>query len=155
MKRIISLTIIFVLIAIDQVIKRMVILDLKPIGSVPIIKEVLHLTYAENTGAAFSSFQGNKILLIYIPILILAVLLVGIMMKKIKTPFFIFTLSAVIAGGAGNLIDRIYAGYVVDYVDFRLINFAIFNFADCCTVVGSILLMVYLIFVYKDNPKEA
>ena len=69
----------------------------------------------------------------------------------------ITSLALIISGGVGNLIDRffngeaLFKGKVVDYVDFRLINFAVFNFADCCVVIGTILLVVYLIFY--DNEK--
>ena len=60
----------------------------------------------------------------------------------------------IVAGGVGNLIDRIANGYVVDFLYFRLINFPIFNFADCCVVVGAVLLLIFLFFFYEEKPKS-
>lgn len=59
----------------------------------------------------------------------------------------------IVAGGVGNLIDRIANGYVVDFLYFRLINFPIFNFADCCVVVGAALLLIFFFFFYEEKPK--
>ena len=59
----------------------------------------------------------------------------------------------VIGGGIGNLIDRIVNGYVIDYLYFKLINFPVFNFADCCLVVGAIFMLAFFFFVYEDTSK--
>ena len=64
-----------------------------------------------------------------------------------------FSTAAVIAGGIANLIDRIRLGYVIDYLDVKLFNFAIFNFADICVVVGAICLVIYVLFVEKKVTK--
>jgi signal peptidase II len=66
---------------------------------------------------------------------------------KKKHPFMMVSTSAVIAGGIANLIDRIRLGYVVDYLEVRFFNFAIFNFADICVVLGAICLVIYVIFL--------
>lgn len=73
---------------------------------------------------------------------------------KIPSSAFAYGNYTVLGGGIGNLIDRIFRHYVVDFLDFRLINFAVFNFADCCVVVGTILLFVYVLFFMDKNKKE-
>jgi len=62
-------------------------------------------------------------------------------------------MTVIIAGGIGNLIDRIRLGYVVDYIEIRLFHFAIFNFADICVTVGMVILLIYIIFI--EGRKEA
>ena len=61
-----------------------------------------------------------------------------------KSNFLIWSVALVIAGGVGNLIDRIFRHFVIDYIEVRLINFAVFNFADCCVVIGTIMIVCYL-----------
>ncbi|MEG1994096.1 MAG: signal peptidase II, partial [Oscillospiraceae bacterium] len=70
---------------------------------------------------------------------------------KIQNKCLIISLVLIISGGVGNLIDRIRLGFVVDYLDFRLINFPVFNFADCCVVIGTALVLIYVFFI---EPKE-
>ena len=134
------------LIAIDQLLKWWVVQVLMPMGTLPIWQDVLHLTYHENYGSAFGMLQQQRGLLIVLAVVIIMVLALLMWKKKISHPFAIYTTFLILAGGLGNLIDRIFRGYVVDFIDFRLINFPIFNFADCCVVVGTILLAIYILF---------
>lgn len=141
-----------IIVVIDQILKYLAVINLKDVITVPLIENVLHLTYIENRGAAFSMLEGNRWLLTFFTS---ALLLVGayiLVSKKLTHPFAVWTIAAVMGGGAGNLIDRIFRGYVVDYIDVRLINFAVFNFADCCIVIGTILFAVYILFIHKDKP---
>lgn len=138
----------------DQVSKFLAVNYVKPQISIPLIENVFHLTYAENTGAAFS-ILSNKIPLLSImtTIFIIGLLIYLHMLISKKKGFQLLTLSLsfIIGGALGNLIDRIRLGYVVDFFDFRLINFAIFNVADCFIVVGSILLII-LIIIDEKKP---
>jgi signal peptidase II len=116
--------------------------------SIPLIKNVFHLTYARNTGAAFSMLAGNQFLLKGVTTVIM-IFLVGYLYKVSKEKgqiLFKISLAFILGGGIGNLIDRIRLDYVIDYFDFTLINFAIFNVADSFVVVGTILLGYLLIF---------
>jgi signal peptidase II len=116
--------------------------------SIPLIQDVFHLTYARNTGAAFSILQGNQIVLKGVTAVIMIFLVVYLykVSKEKGQILFKISLAFILGGGIGNLIDRIRLDYVIDYFDFTLINFAIFNVADSFVVVGTILLGYLLIF---------
>ena len=142
---------IVILIFIDQIIKIWAMSSLMPIGTVPILNEVFHLTYIKNYGAAFSILQNKTYFLIAVTSVAICFALYLLVSKKIQNKCLITSVVLIIAGGIGNLIDRIRLGYVVDYLDFRLINFPVFNFADCCVVIGTALVLIYVFFI---EPKE-
>lgn len=138
-----------IFIFLDQLSKYFAIEYLKPIKSFPLWKGVFHLTYAENTGAAFSIFRDKQLFLILITMVIIAAF-TGFLVKQVKDDahwVVKLSLSMIVGGAIGNLIDRIRLDFVVDYFDFTLINFAIFNVADSFVVVGSILLAYAVIFM--------
>lgn len=140
------------IIVFDQLTKWWVVTYLKPMGTLPIIQNVFHFTYAENTGAAFSLFRDRQIFLVLTTFLII-VFASGLLFRAIKTPgdtpwLYTLALTMVIGGAIGNLIDRIRLNYVIDFIDVRLINFAIFNIADSFIVVGTLL--VAFLVVFKD-----
>lgn len=145
-----------VIIALDQYFKSLAVehLSSRPDLTLPVIPDVFHLTYVENRGAAFGMLSGQGVLLIVLTAIILLALIVLILLNKIRSPFLLWSLALVIGGGIGNMIDRIFRQYVVDYLDVRIIQFAVFNFADCCVVVGCILLMIYVVFFDHDFRKK-
>lgn len=149
---IISIIIILFFVATDQLLKFVMtnyilaengVRDLIKIGDL----DIIGLRYVENRGAAFSSFEGARWFLIILTIILIVTLIMWIIKEKNKNPFMVYSGAAVIAGGLGNLIDRIRLGYVVDYIEVRLFNFAIFNFADICVVLGAFCLVIYICFV--------
>ncbi|MGN1169312.1 MAG: signal peptidase II [Acutalibacteraceae bacterium] len=151
----ISLLSIAALTAADQIIKYFVLLYLKPIGSVGVINGFLEWNYVENTGAAFGSFSGNTALLSIITAVIIIAGIAAIILKKINNKFLLVTATVIIAGGLGNLIDRIFRGYVVDFIKVLFIDFPVFNFADILVTCGSFMLIIYLIIdIYKDSRKK-
>jgi signal peptidase II len=118
-----------------------------PISTFPIIQDVLHLTYAENKGAAFGILQNHRWVFMISSVVLMAVLvLIMVKYKKFLHPLMMTGLSFVFAGGIGNMIDRTLLGYVIDFIDFTLIDFAIFNIADSfiCIGVGIMLLDIIL-----------
>ncbi len=146
-------------VGLDQLIKYLVQLHLMPIQpepDVPIINGVLHLHYAENQGAAFSMFQNMDWLLITVTSLVVIGATWYLIKHRKDMPLGLVIIAALIAaGGVGNqIIDRLRYGYVVDYIYFKLINFAIFNFADMCVVLGAIALLIYFIFLYGKKKPE-
>ena len=157
-KIIATITIILLVLA-DQLIKVFVDNSMQLNESIPLINNVLHITYVLNDGAAFSFLSGQAWILCGFTSVVMAVLIYLLFSKMVHHPLAIWSISLIISGGIGNLIDRffrgeqLFFGKVIDYVDFRLINFAVFNFADCCIVIGTILLSIYLIFF--ENAKNA
>ena len=146
MRRYVALLMSAVLVGIDQILKALAIEYLKPIGSQPIISDIFHLTYVENRGAAFGMMAGQKWLLVWATAIVILAAIAVVMAGKIKNTMVLFAVATIIGGGVGNLIDRVYRGFVVDYVHLKVINFAVFNFADICVTVGTAILLIYLLF---------
>lgn len=142
----IYIAIILFVIFLDQYSKYLVVAHIKPIDTYPIIPNVFHLTYAENTGAAFSFFSNMQIFLIIMTLVFIGVLIYFLIkIPNIKENRVInISLAFIIGGAAGNLLDRLRLNFVVDFLDFRMIKFAIFNFADMFVVCGSIILVIAL-----------
>ena len=113
--------------------------------SIPLIKNVFHITYHLNSGAAFSMFQDQRLFLSVLSAVIIAGIIVYLIIKKPKEKLALLAFTLVISGATGNLIDRILKGRVVDFLDFRLINFPVFNIADCFVVIGAGLLMLHIL----------
>lgn len=133
------------LILLDMLTKRLAIAQIQPVGSIPLIKGVFHLTYAENIGAAFSILQGKNVFFIVVVSIAVAVMMGILLFLKGRSIPFYLSVALILAGGAGNLVDRILYGYVIDFLDFRLIHFPIFNVADICVVSGVILLCIVIL----------
>ena len=141
--------------AADQWTKFLVVRDIPLYGSVDAIPGLFRLTYVQNTGAAFSSFQGMQWLFVVVFVLFTAAIIWEFKAKKLGfKPFEQWCLVAVYAGGLGNIIDRVRLGYVVDMIHTDFINFPVFNVADCFITCGCIGLMIHLIFFNKAFWKE-
>ena len=138
----------------DLVTKRLAIAYLQPVASVPVIENVFHLTYVQNEGASFGILPGKTTFFIVVVSLAVLFLLWLLLFGKARGRLYRFSLAMVIAGGIGNLIDRIRFGYVVDLFDFRLIDFPVFNVADICVVVGVILLF-FVLLLGREHGKRA
>ena len=145
MVQLITVLIIAVLIAVDQLIKLAVLEHLAPIGSYLLIDKVLSLTYVENTGAAFGSFGGHTAVLSVFTAAVLVVGLFYLLTGRVGSKLAYVCITAIIAGGAANLIDRVFRGFVIDYIEPLFIRFAVFNFADILVTCGAIVLIVGLI----------
>lgn len=158
--KIIAAAVALLFVGIDQIIKLIVVSNMSLGDSIPIINNVLHITYVLNDGAAFSFMSGQVWLLCGVTSVIMGVLIYLYISKRVTHKLAITSLALIESGGIGNLIDRffngdvLFQGKVVDYVDFRLINFAVFNFADCCVVIGTITLVVYLLFFDVEKPAK-
>lgn len=141
------------LVAIDQWLKIWMLQHLATSGaSIPLIPGLLQLTYVENRGAAFGIFQGKVAILSVLTGAVLVAILIALILGKFKSPLIHWSLCLILAGGFGNLFDRIFRGFVVDYLDISpLFQFPVFNFADCCVVIGTVLLLIYLFFFDKGH----
>ena len=146
-----SLTLI--LIFLDQITKHEALLHLKGQDSVSLIPGVLELSYVENKGMAFGMLEGRQILFIGMCI-IFCIALICIFVRIPKNRYYLpllLTGAVLFGGAAGNFIDRLFRGYVVDFIYFSLIDFPVFNLADIYVVCGGIVLVVLVIFKYKDD----
>ncbi len=145
-------------VGIDQLTKWLAVTYVKPVGTISIIKfgetEWVNFTYCENTGMSFSLLEGQRFILIALPILLIGVVEYLIFSGKIKGTAMNVALAFLAGGGLGNLIDRIFLGYVVDFIDFRIINFAIFNFADICAVLGGFAFAIMMIIEESKAEKQ-
>jgi signal peptidase II len=155
MTTLICLLLIAALTAFDQMIKFFIERDLRPISYAPVIDKVVDLRYLQNTGAAFGSFGTKTVLLSVFTAIVLLVGIYLIVAKKIKSKYYLACAVMIIAGGLGNLIDRIFRGYVIDYIEVQFTNFAIFNFADMLVTVGAFMVIIYLIVdIIRDKNKK-
>lgn len=143
----------------DQLSKYFIEQNLTLGQSVPVLDKILNFTYIKNEGAVFGIMQDMRWLLISFTAIIL-VICIGILIKKaFKAKIMYWAMTLVLAGGVGNLIDRIFRGYVVDFIDVQFMDFYIFNIADCCVVVGVIMIFIYFIYDtirdYRDGKKAS
>lgn len=147
--------VIALLVAIDYALKAWAVAALKGKETIILINGLLGLTYVENRGAAFGIFSGKQTMLIILSVAIIAVLEYYLIKEKPKSPLVLSTITLVIAGGLGNLIDRVIQGYVVDYIDVnQLFSFPMFNFADCCVTVGEALIILIIVMSEVKERKE-
>lgn len=141
------------LLGFDQMTKYLAVMYLKDQDAVSLIRNVFEFQYLENHGAAFGVLQNQRALLLAITIVILVLL--WIFYKKIPTEKKYVPLRfagiLVAAGAIGNLIDRLIHGYVVDFLYFKLIDFPIFNVADCYVVIAAFMVFFVIVFYYKDE----
>lgn len=142
-----------ILIALDQWTKHLAVLRLKGQSPIVLWDGVFELHYLENRGAAFGILQGQKAVFLVCTLLILILIVFFYNRLPAGKRFFMMRLVAVFlaAGAVGNLIDRMRYSYVVDFLYFKLIDFPVFNVADCYVTVGAVLLAVLILFVYKEE----
>ena len=143
------------IVAADQYTKYLTVANIALYEDVPFIPGLLQLTYVQNTGAAFSSFEGQQ----WLFALVFLVFTAGILYEYFKKPMPFtklerWCIAAIYAGGLGNMIDRVRLGYVVDMIETTFIEFPVFNVADCFITCGCILLMIHLFLFNKDFWKD-
>ena len=143
------------IVAADQITKYLTVANIPLYADVPFLPGVLQLTYVQNTGAAFSSFEGQQWLFALIFVVFTGAIVYEYVKKAMPfTNLERWLIAAVYAGGLGNMIDRIRLGYVVDMIETTFMEFPVFNVADCFITCGCILLMVHLIFFNKEFWKD-
>ena len=143
------------IVALDQFTKYLTVANIALYQDVPFIPGLLQLTYVQNTGAAFSSFEGQQ----WLFALIFAGFTGMILYEYFKQsmgflPFERWCIAAIYGGGLGNMIDRIRMGYVVDMIETTFMEFPVFNVADCFITCGCIALLIHLVLFNKEFWKE-
>ena len=142
----IIITVFTAVIALDQITKHVVMTQMVEGQSIDIIGEFLRLVYVENPGAAFSSFSGQRLILIGFPIMVILAGGLYLLKHRSESIFLNVTLSMILAGGVGNLIDRIAKGSVTDMISFSIFP-PVFNVADIAVTVGCVMLLVYILIM--------
>ncbi len=156
-----------VLIAADQLIKWLVVTNIggpdfdglsfsgawlsTPVTFIP---HILGLNFVTNSGAAWSILSNYTWILSIVSALAILVILWLLLSRRIRAPFEMITLTVVLAGAAGNLIDRLRLGYVVDMFEVLFMHFPVFNFADVCVTCGGICFVVYFLFFHEKWKKK-
>lgn len=144
------------LVILDQVIKYFITVYLQPVGTVTVIDNLFSLTYVENRGVAFGLFADMRWIFVALTS-VMIIVIIAIMFKKHPSgKMFYISAALIIGGGIGNLIDRIFYGYVIDYISLSFFP-PVCNFADYCITAGTVLLAIYVLFFSKllDNNKKA
>jgi signal peptidase II len=138
-----------VLVAVDRITKIYVVNNIARGHTVDGLSiggfELINFTHIHNAGAAFGILQGRQTFLITVTSLFLAFAVAVLYSGKFKSKFMLTAIMLIIAGGVGNLIDRAMQGYVVDFIELGFMEFAIFNFADMCAVVGAFMLFIAVV----------
>ena len=149
-------------VGLDHLTKILAVVFLKPVQSVPIIKGVLHLTYATNDGMAWGLFDDKRFIFLSVSTVMITVILLYLYLGLAENKSVGVSLAMITAGGLGNMIDRtfpiyagegIFRGEVVDFIDFTLINYPVFNVADSFVCVGTFLLVVFLVISIVGEAK--
>ena len=149
-----TLAIVFIISAViaaaDQIIKYFVLRNLAPVGTVTLVDNLLSLVYVENRGAAFGMFQNSTVIFTVITFVMMGIFIYLIISKKFEGKLFLTATTLIIGGGIGNLIDRLFRGFVVDY--FAVSFFPpVCNLADYCITIGAALFVISMLF---SNKKE-
>lgn len=145
-----------VFLAADQAVKLWVVQHLALYESAPLLPGFLELRYIQNTGGGWSILSDYTWLLSILTALIMLVLLYLLLRRIVRHPLGRTACVLLLAGGCGNLIDRLRLGYVVDMFNFQFISYPVFNVADIAVVIGMILAAVYYLFLYEkhDGPER-
>ncbi len=130
----------------DQLVKFLVRNSMNIGDSIPVIKNIFHITYATNFGAGFGIMQGKNSLLIWFAIIVIGIILFYYDRIQEKKSLQIFA-GLILGGTLSNLIDRLLFGFVIDFLDFRI--WPVFNIGDSCVCIGVIFLIIY--FIKKEK----
>lgn len=150
---VLCIVIAILLLIVDQLTKRAVLADLKPIQSLTVIPGWLEFSYVENTGIAFGLLK-NQPWIIFMFTAIAFVVIVILLFRYQQHSFFSYAAAALIlSGGAGNLLDRIFYGYVVDFIHVMFFDY-VFNFADCCITVSAVFLAIHVFFFTRTSSSK-
>lgn len=126
--------------AADQLTKALIVASFAPGESLPLLPPILHLTYVQNTGAAFGLFKGQQALFVLLSLLVIGVIIWELAAKRVHAASTLWGSGLVLGGAIGNLIDRLRLGYVIDFIDLRV--WPVFNVGDSAITIGVALLIL-------------
>ena len=151
--KIISTVVIFVLVAADQGIKVLVDLYLRPVGSKMLVPGFLQLRYLENDGAMMGMMGGKTTVMTILAVICMIAVLVVIYSGWLSSKVDYISVVLIAAGGFGNIIDRIFRGFVIDYIEVLFVDFYVFNFADCLITCAAFTIIIYQIYCLLKDRK--
>lgn len=138
----------------DQITKWLTVINLDLYESFPLIQDVFHFTYRQNEGAAFGILKDHRWVFMVISVIAIGFLSYMLWQNRNGNKLLCIAIAMIIGGGIGNMIDRCLLGYVIDFLDFTLINFAVFNVADSFVCIGVGLFILELILELKKEIKD-
>lgn len=150
---IISFIVALLIVVADQLIKVLVVNTIKIDGPVSILNGLVDFLYCENRGMAFGMLQNARWLFISFTFVVMVGIVIYIIKTKPDSKFLLASLSLILGGGIGNLIDRIFLGYVIDYIQLSFFS-PVCNFADYCITIGTALLVIYILFFTPSTPER-
>lgn len=154
-KNIWSVVMIILIVIFDQVTKYIAKSELYPDKAKDFIKGFVEFRYAENTGVAFSMFSGGRVIFVILTCVVALGIIIYMYTRAQKNLWLYWSLGVIVAGAIGNLIDRIFLGYVIDFINPTFVDFAVFNIADCAVTLGTVSLVAYLVFdIFKKEKKD-
>ena len=142
---VILLAVIAAVIGLDQLTKWLTVVNLAEYESFPLWQDVLHFTYVKNTGMAFGMLKDHRWVFMVFSTIAIVALIVYLFRFRPESRWMQVSMAMIIGGGIGNMIDRVLLGYVVDFIDFTLINFAVFNVADSFVCIGAGIMILCLV----------
>lgn len=140
-------------VAADQAVKLWVVSRLALYESAPLVPGIVELYYIRNTGGGFSILTDHTWLLTAVTAVLMAGIAAVLFKKMFSHPLAMWTLTAILGGGLGNLVDRVRLGYVVDMFNFQFMDYPVFNVADILVVCGTVCFAAYYLFLY-DKPSK-
>ena len=148
------LSVLFGSVILDQLTKAIVVSQMALYEEVPFLPGLIRFYHTRNTGAAFSMFSDNR--WVFMVFSVIAMMIMTYLLVKFHGRHWLLSVSlaAVLGGGIGNMIDRVLSGYVVDFLDFQFMKFAVFNVADIFVTCGSVALAVYILFIEPKVEKR-
>ena len=141
-------------VAADQAVKYYVVTHLALYESAPLLPGLVELYYIRNTGGGFSILSGHTWLLTLLTAAVMVVVAVLLVRRTFPHPLAMWTLTAILGGGLGNLIDRVRLGYVVDMFNFQFMSYPVFNVADILVVCGTIGFAAYYLLLHDRAAKK-
>lgn len=141
------------IVVIDQLLKLLVVNTIKTGGSVEILGGLVNFQYVENRGMAFGMLKDCRWIFIIFTVIVVIGVIIYMVKIKPQSKFLLASLALILGGGVGNLIDRIFLGYVVDYIQLSFFS-PVCNFADYCITIGTVLLIIYILFFSPINEKD-
>ena len=142
---VVLIAVITAVIGLDQLTKWLTVVNLAEYESFPVWQDVFHFTYVKNTGMAFGMLKDHRWVFMVFSTIAIVALIVYLFRFRPESRWMQISMAMIIGGGIGNMIDRIFLGYVIDFIDVTLINFAVFNVADSFVCVGAGIMIVCLI----------